>query len=213
MKQKISVLIVDDSLIFSQGLALLLQQYPDKISAVHIAHNFNTALQFLKEEKITICILDLNFESKEYTGFTIAQKVKEIYPRIKIIVLTQQAKVDYYHMLFEEIHVDGYLDKQLGIEETLESLETVMRGEKYIDKNIKTMLEIGKWLDISDREKEIITLLSEGLTQKEIANQLYISNRTVETHIKNLSKKMGAKNSVHLISIYTEYKKGNRENS
>ncbi len=212
MMSKISILIIDDSVIFSQGLALLLKQYPEKIEEVNITHNYNSALKVLKEKDVSVCLLDLNFESKEYTGFTIAKKIKELYPNIKIIILTQQAKVDYYTTLFEEINVDGYLDKQLGIEETLESLQTVMKGEKYIDKNIQQMLEIGKWLDISNREKEIINLLVTGMTQKEIAEKLFISNRTVETHIKNLTKKMNAKNSVQLVSIYTEYKKGNREN-
>lgn len=212
MSTKINLLIVDDSLIFTQGLSLLLKQYPERIHEIHIAHNYDSTLHLLKSNKIQVCILDLNFESKEYTGFTIAKKIKELHPLVKIIILTQQAKVDYHQILFEDIHVDGYLDKQLGIEETLESLQTVMRGEKYIDQNIQNMLDIGKWLDISDREKEIIHLLSNGLTQKEIASQLFISNRTVETHVKNLTTKIGAKNSVHLVSIYTEYKKGNREN-
>ena len=212
MNSKLNLLIVDDSLIFTQGLSLLLKQYPETIDQIHIAHNYDNALNILKSNKIDVCVLDLNFESREYTGFTIAKKIKEIYPLVKIIILTQQAKVDYHQILFEDINVDGYLDKQLGIEETLESLQTVMRGEKYIDKNIQNMLDIGKWLDISDREKEIIHLLSAGLTQKEIAGKLFISNRTVETHIKNLTTKIGAKNSVHLVSIYTEYKKGNREN-
>lgn len=212
MKSKINILIVDDSLIFTQGLSLLLKQYPETIHQIHVAHDYDTALNILKSNKIEVCVLDLNFESREYTGFTIAKKIKEIYPLVKIIILTQQAKVDYHQILFEDINVDGYLDKQLGIEETLESLQTVMRGEKYIDQNIQHMLDIGKWLDISDREKEIIHLLSAGLTQKEIANELFISNRTVETHVKNLTTKIGAKNSVHLVSIYTEYKKGNREN-
>lgn len=212
MPQKLNILIIDDSIIFSQGLALLLSQYPEEISKVHIAHNYQKALNILEQYNITICILDLNFETRDYTGFTIAKKIKSNYSSKKIIVLTQQAKIDYYNELFEEIDVDGYLDKQLGVEETLESLRTVKKGKKYIDKNIQEMLSIGKWLDISNREKEIIDLLSTGLTQKEIADKLSISNRTVETHIKNLTVKIGAKNSVHLISKYTKYKRGNREN-
>ncbi len=211
MANKNDIIIIDDSGIFSQGLSLLLEQYPDKVNTIFIAHNFHQALNTLAEKKINVALLDLNFESEDYNGFIIAKKIKEFYPDIKIIILTQQAKIENYEILFNEIHVDGYLDKQLGIEETLEALDAVRNGEHYVDKNIKAMLEIGKWLDVSRREKEVIKLLTVGLTQKEIAEKLFISNRTVESHIKNLTKKMGAKNTAHLVTIYTNYTSRNRE--
>lgn len=209
---KADILIVDDSVIFSQGLVSLLEQYPDYVNSVKVAHDFETALKTLALATINVLILDLNFESEDYNGFIIAKKVKNLYPEIKIIILTQEAKIDNYEVLFNQIDVDGYLDKQLGIEETLGALTAVINNKKYIDKNIKAMLEIGRWLNISRREKDVINLLAIGLTQKEIANKLNISNRTVETHIKNLSNKMEAKNTTHLVSIYTRYKNGNREN-
>ncbi|MCB4798449.1 response regulator transcription factor [Neotamlana laminarinivorans] len=209
---KADILIVDDSVIFSQGLVSLLEQYPDYVNNVKVAHDFETALKTLALATINVLILDLNFESEDYNGFIIAKKVKNLYPEIKIIILTQEAKIDNYEVLFNQIDVDGYLDKQLGIEETLGALTAVINNKKYIDKNIKAMLEIGRWLNISRREKDVINLLAIGLTQKEIANKLNISNRTVETHIKNLSNKMEAKNTTHLVSIYTRYKNGNREN-
>lgn len=209
---KADILIVDDSVIFSQGLVSLLEQYPDYVNSVKVAHDFETALKTLALATINVLILDLNFESEDYNGFIIAKKVKNLYPEIKIIILTQEAKIDNYEVLFNQIDVDGYLDKQLGIEETLGALTAVINNKKYIDKNIKAMLEIGRWLNISPREKDVINLLAIGLTQKEIANKLNISNRTVETHIKNLSNKMEAKNTTHLVSIYTRYKNGNREN-
>ena len=208
---KSNILIVDDSLIFSQGLMVLLEQFPDYVGILKLAHNYKQTLSILANEKISILILDLNFESEDYNGFDIAKKVKLIYPHIKIIILTQEAKIDNYEILFNDIKVDGYLDKQLGIEETLGALTAVTNGKIYIDKNIENMLEIGKWLNISNREKDVINLLSSGLTQKEIADKLCISKRTVETHIKNLTLKMKVKNTTHLVSIYLNYKNGNRE--
>lgn len=210
--KRAEILIVDDSVIFSQGLVSLLEQYPNYVSSIQVAHNYEQALKVLATATVNTLILDLNFESDDYNGFIIAKKVKNLYPKIKIIILTQEAKIDNYEVLFKEIDVDGYLDKQLGIEETLGALTAIMNNEKYIDKNIKAMLEIGKWLNISRREKDVINLLSQGLTQKEIADNLNISSRTVETHIKNLTKKMEARNTPHLVSIYARYKNGNREN-
>ena len=208
---KSDILIVDDSVIFSQGLVSLLEQFPEYVKSIKVAHNYKDTLNFLAYGTVTILILDLNFDSEDYNGFDISKKVKLLYPKVKIIILTQQAKIDNYEELFNQIKVDGYLDKKLGIEETLEALTAVTSGEKYIDKNIKAMLSIGKWLNISRREKEVIQLLSEGFIQKEIGNKLNISSRTVETHIRNLSVKMEAKNTAHLVSIYIKYKRGNRE--
>ncbi len=209
---KSDILIVDDSVLFSQGMVSLLEEFPNYVGSIKVAYNYKQTLEILATKTVNTLILDLNFESDDYDGFDIARKVKAFHPKVKIIILTQQAKIDNYEVLFNEINVDGYLDKQLGIEETLGALTAVMNGERYIDKNIKDMLEIGKWLNISNREKDVISLLSLGFTQKEIAEKLHISSRTVETHIKNLTNKMDAKNATHLVSIYTKYRKGNREN-
>ena len=211
MDKPLKILIAEDSVIFSQGLQQLLLQSPEKISAVFVAQEYLETLVRLSETDIDILILDLNFESTHFDGFTIARKVKENYPLVKIIVLTQQAKIDSYEILFSEIGVQGYLDKKLGVGETLEAIETVAEGNTYADKNIKAMLEIGRWMEISKREKEIVELLAQGLTQKEIADKLYISIRTVETHIKNCTQKLDARNTVNLISIYVSYKNANRE--
>ncbi len=206
-----SILIAEDSLIFSQGLTQLLQQYPEQVGSVQVAHDHNETMALLGCSTVDILILDLNFESNQFNGFTIAKKVKELYPTVKIIVLTQQAKIDNYEILFAKIGVQGYLDKKLGVDETLEAIREVAKGNTYVDRNIKAMLEIGKWMEISKREKEIIELLVKGFTQKEIAHQLFISIRTVEKHIENMTKKIGAKNAVHLVYIYSEYKNANRE--
>lgn len=208
---KSDILIVDDSVIFSQGLVSLLEDFSDYVNSIKVAHNYQQTLNLLATHTVTILILDLNFESEDYDGFDIAKKVKALYPKLKVIILTQQAKIDNYESLINDIDVDGYLDKQLGIEETLGALTAVVNGQKYIDKNIMNMLEIGKWLKISNREKDVINLLSEGLTQKEIASELHISTRTIETHVRNLLLKIGAKNTTHLVSIYTKYRNGNRE--
>ena len=84
MTKKIQILIADDSKIFSQGLALLLEQYPEDIGKVQIAHNYLDTLRILEQSKLDILILDLNFETAEFNGFTIAAKVKEMLSLIHI---------------------------------------------------------------------------------------------------------------------------------
>jgi DNA-binding NarL/FixJ family response regulator len=211
MKDKLNILLVEDSVSFAQGMELLLLQHP-KIKKVLHTINYEATLDVLKMNSIDIIILDLNFETKQFDGFMIAKKVKQQYPIIKIMILTQHTRKHHYNRLFNECKVDAYLDKQLGIEETYAAIETVMKGQRYIDKNISEMLEIEQWMQASKREQEVIIQLMKGLTQKEIADKLFISPKTVEVHIRNLFHKFNVKNTTELVSKYIRYKNANREN-
>lgn len=211
MKEKINILIVEDHLGFAQGIQLLLEQHT-RVKEVNITTNFQDTLEVLKQKSIDIIILDLHFETNAYDGFTIANKVKQLYPQIKIMILTQHARKNHYKRLFEECKVDAYLDKKLGIEETYIAINAVLSNQKYIDSSIEKMLEIEGWMTISEREKEVIKQLSKGYVQKQIADDLCISQKTVETHIRNLFKKFNVKNSVELIAKYVKYKNANRDN-
>ena len=211
MKNNLNILIVEDSVSYAQGMELLLKQHP-KVKDVEHAADYGTTLKKLKDTPIDVVILDLNFETKEFDGFMIAKKIKQQYPNIKVMVLSQHTRKHYYERLFNECSVDAYLDKQLGVEETYSALEAVVRGEKYIDENIANMLEIEQWMRISKRELEVLEILAKGLAQKEIANQLHISHKTVESHINNMFERFGVKNSVELCGKYHKYKTANREN-
>ncbi len=192
-------------------MELLLLQYP-KVKQVYIANTFEKALQKLKSTSVDIVILDLHFETDAYDGFMIAKKVKQQYPDIKIMILTQHARKGHYKRLFEECKVDAYLDKKLGVKETYNAIEAVIKGKTYSDYSILEMLEIEEWMEMTKREKEVIALLSKGLTQKEIADKLFVVPKTVEAHIRKLLTKFEVKNSVELIAKYVKYKSANREN-
>jgi DNA-binding NarL/FixJ family response regulator len=211
MSQTCAILVIDDSIIFSQGLQALLIQH-EKIASIELAHDYSSAMGMLRNHKIDIVILDLNFTDSDYDGFIIARKVKQLYPAIKIIILTQCAQIDHYETLIKKLKVNAYLDKKLGIEETTAALNAVLLGETYIDKNISEMLSIGRWLAISKREREVINLLVGGSSQKEIGAKLFISPKTVESHVRNLCHKLKAKNSIELASMYVKYRSANREN-
>jgi DNA-binding NarL/FixJ family response regulator len=210
MSSYLKILIIEDSQIFAQGLKLLLEQHP-LVESIKIVSDYKNTLEVLKENPIDIIILDLNFETKEYDGFIIAKKVKQLYSEIKIMILTQHTRINHYERLFKECHVDAYLDKQLGIEETFSAINRVIKGEKYIDDNISEMLEIEEWMKASERENDVIVLLIKGLTQKEIAEKLFIAPKTVEVHIRNLFVKFKVKNAVELVAKYLKYKNANRE--
>lgn len=211
MKNKLNILIVEDHLGFAEGMELLLEQHP-KVQSTSIVTTFQNTLDHLKTHNIQMIILDLHFETREYDGFKIAKKVKQLYPDIKIMILTQHARKEHYERLFNECHVDAYLDKKLGIKETYKAIEEIMNGNIYIDHSIEEMLEIEEWMTISEREKEVIDHLRQGLTQKEIAGRMFIVPKTVEVHIRNLFERFDVKNSVELVAKYMKYKSANREN-
>ena len=210
MKKKLSVLIVDDSVIFSEGLEQLLSHHP-LVSKITLAHNYEKAFEFLQSKTVDVMILDLNFDSSDYDGFKIAEEVKNDFQNVRIIVLTQHAKVDHYEKLVDEYGVEGYLDKQLSVKQMFKAIEKVMAGENYIDANIRKMLDDGRWLKLSKREKEVLTVLSKGHTQKEAAAELFVEPKTIESHIRNLCQRFNANNSVELVSMYIRYKSAYRE--
>ena len=211
MKAKLDILIVEDHLGFAEGLELLLNQY-HKVKHTYIRNTFQGTLDFLKSNSVDIVVLDLNFETNEYDGFLIAKKIKQQYPLVRIIVLTQHARKEHYSRLFEECKVDAYLDKKLSITETFKAIDAVIKGNIYIDHSISDMLEIESWMTISEREKEVVRYLITGLTQKEIAAKMFVVPKTIEAHIRNLFEKFNVKNSVELVAKYVQYKNANREN-
>ena len=162
-----NILLIEDSKSYAQGMELLLNQH-SKITNVFYASDYEKALDLLKVKVIDVVILDLNFETKQYDGFTIAKKIRQQYSNIKIIVLSQHTRKHYHEKLIKEKLADAYLDKQLGIEETYTALDEVLKGNPYIDSNIASMLEIETWMHVSKREREVIELLIKGITQKEV---------------------------------------------
>ncbi|MGB5942667.1 MAG: response regulator transcription factor [Leeuwenhoekiella sp.] len=211
MKGKINVLIIDDLQIFRQGLSQIVAALPF-VDQVHEAKNDEEAAKAISAYAIDVVTLDLNFRSSTFDGFMIAAQLKMAKPDVKVIILTQHARIEDYEKLMFHQNVDGYLDKDIDDVEISKALQKVMDGEKYVEASIEHMLEAGKWMDISPRTEEVLKLLAKGLSQKMIGDSLCISPKTVETHIRNISQRLGVKNSVELIDRYTKYRMRFREN-
>ena len=210
MKKQINILIVDDSIMFGEGLTELLSQNV-MINSITQVTNEKEAYASLSDKNIDIVLLDLNFDTIDFDGFAIAKKIKEKYPDIKIIIITQHAKIDHYETLIHKIGVHAYLDKRLSIRQLDIAIKSVINNTTYIDPSLQKMMDIGRWLKISPREKEVIELLRKGDSQKIIADKLCIDIKTVESHLRNVRERYGFKNSVELINEYTNYKNAYRE--
>lgn len=189
------VIIVDDHKMIREGLKQLLE-LDKNISVVGMASDGEECLSLLKKKKADILLLDINMPNKN--GLDILSEVKERKIEIKVIMLTVHNEVDYLLRAIE-IGADGYILKDAGSAELIHAIETVMSGESYIQPDMIPMLNSKMVVRNSDKEKiksltkrelEVLILVSEGMFNKEIANKLNISERTVKNHISSIFKKI-----------------------
>ena len=201
---KTKIYMVDDHDIVTQGLSLYLKG-EERFEIIGKAETGEKALLDLQNLEPNILILDIKLSGMQ--GFEIAEEVRKKYPEIKIIFLSSNTDEE---SLNRSISVGGraYLSKDVQKNEFLLALVKVCSGDTYYSTGIQDVVynkynkqqteKIG-FIPLSDREIEVIKLFVDGCSYKEIANQLAISARTVETHKKNILKKLKLKTTVDLV--------------
>ncbi len=201
---KINVYLVDDHKIFVQGIAKLLSAEPS-INIIGYAYDAKSALTFFKENIPHILITDIRMTG--LSGIDLTRIIKEEYPEIKVIGLSMFDKPEIIKELLDA-GAEGYLLKDLEKNELVRAIHEVHDGKIYYSGSVSEVLL--KTLDNKDfltkREKEIIGLISKEKTNSEIADQLFISTHTVESHRKNIFRKTKAKTIVGLINYAHENK-------
>lgn len=201
--KKHKVILVDDHKLFREGLKLLLNN-SEKIEVVAEASNGIEFLELKENCNDTIVLMDI--EMPEMNGIEATKKILEKCPETKIIALTMFGEDEYYYQMIEA-GVKGFLLKNTNIDEVFEAIETVSNGENCFSQellyNIVRNLSHKKTdfsdPNLSEREIEILQLICEGLSNQEIADKLFISKRTVDTHRSNILEKTEAKNTASLV--------------
>lgn len=194
----IKVLIADDHAMVRQGLKTILELEED-ISVVSQAANGEDAIQQAREHKPDIILMDINMPV--LNGLQAIKILKEEDSRYKIIVLTLHQDREY---LFKTLQLgcEGYVLKDAESSVLIEAIRSVYREQTYIQPNMTgelvkelnrvTLLEQDKSIsnNLTNRETEVLKLIAEGMINKEIAKNLYISEKTVKNHISNIFKKL-----------------------
>lgn len=189
------VIIIDDHKMIREGIKQLLE-LNNSFSVVGMASDGEEGISLLKEKKADILLLDINMPNKN--GLETLNDIKELKIDIKVIMLTVHNEVDYLLRAIE-IGADGYVLKDVGSAELIHAIETVMSGDSYIQPEMIPMLNSKMVVRNSDKEKinsltkrelEVLILVSEGMFNKEIADRLNISERTVKNHISSIFKKI-----------------------
>ncbi|OEK00995.1 hypothetical protein BFP97_05485 [Roseivirga sp. 4D4] len=204
--KKISVLLVDDHTLVREGIknSLVTQEH---IQIVGEAKNGLEALDILKKSTPDVVIMDVNMPIMNGTETT--KSIKRLYPDINIIVLTMHNEEALISELLQS-GATGYLLKSTSMAELVEAIEVVSGGETYFTKEVALKMmnrfvkgtgrtKALKAASLTKREVEILKLISEEYTNHEIADMLFISPRTVDTHRRNLIQKLHAKNTAGLV--------------
>lgn len=199
--EKINLVIVDDHPMVLEGLRSMMAQ----ISFVELADtvtNAYEAMEAIATHKPDVVITDINLP--EVSGIELTAKLKKEYPTIKVIAMSTFNERSYVMQMLQN-GADGYLVKNATKEEIEEAILSVYEGKMYmsVDTNISSLdkQEIKNMPVISSREKEVLALIAEGFTNAQIAQKLFLSVHTVDTHRKSLLTKFGVNNTASLIKV------------
>lgn len=209
MQDVIRVLIVDDHQMFIDGLKSLLRKEKN-ISVVAEALDGASALEILKEQEIDLMITDINMPGMSGTELT--RKVKEDFPNVKVMVLTMYNERGIVsEILMTE--AEGYILKNTGKQELLNAISKIADSGTYYSNEVASIMmdTVKKEKKIAEntksltpREIEIIRLITREYSSAQIAETLFISPRTVDTHRKNILQKTNSKTIVGLIRFAFE---------
>ena len=156
-------------------------------------------LQLLQNKKPNLVILDVNMP--ELNGVQTAKKITEMYPNISILMLSQYENIQLIKEL-KSIGVKGYLSKNFEIDQLIDSIETIKQGREYFPSFTQEYLSLNKdKINLTSREIEVLSLIALGEKSKEIACQLFLSQYTVDTHRKNLMRKLDVNSVSGLLNV------------
>jgi DNA-binding NarL/FixJ family response regulator len=200
----VKIFITDDHYMIVEGIRSLLQHETGMEWMGH-AMTAASCLSFLQQQQPDVILMDINLP--DMSGIDLCQEVKTKYPAIHILGLSSFNQQSFIQKMIDN-GASGYILKNATREELTEAIETVMNGQKFLSLEAAATIrknEDSKIPVITRREKEVLALIAEGLTNNEIAEKLFISTTTVDTHRKNLLSKFEVKNTATLIRLAAQH--------
>ena len=195
MQQPVSILLIDDHDMVIEGMKAILQQI-ENVQVVATANNAFDAISILKKTKVDLCFLDINLP--DVSGIDLCLKIRNEFPEIYIIALSTFNQRSYIAQMMQN-GASGYLLKSATKEEIEEAITTVLQGKLFFNiSSIATPNEKDIPL-LTRREKEILLLIADGLTNNEIGKKIFLSPHTIDSHRKNLFIKFDVNNVALLV--------------
>ena len=204
----INILIAEDHQVLIDGLRSMLRDQVD-MRVVGEAITGPEVFHILRRQQVDVLLLDL--ELPGMSGEEICKELPHSYPTVKPLILTMHQEKERISALIE-LGARGYLFKNTDKDELLEGIRAVMEGRIFLAEAVSETLQKEEEPDedtsylpkITRREKQVLALIVEGLTNSEIASQLHISIKTVDSHRTNLLEKLSARNTASLVRIALE---------
>ena len=209
MEEKIKTLLVDDHTIFREGIAALLKQI-DGVEIVGMLSSGEEAVSVVDDLNPDLIIMDILMGGMN--GIEATRWIKEQNREIKVVIVSSEIKKEWVSLGIQS-GIDGYLPKNASREDLLNAITAVKKGEKYFAEAITTLVfedfyqsektgqkpkrKVAEGL--TRRENEVLALVAEGKTNQQVADELYVSVKTVETHKTNILEKLGLRNTAELV--------------
>jgi DNA-binding NarL/FixJ family response regulator len=209
MDNELRIVIADDHQMFIDGVKALLSKEKN-LNFVHEALNGEDALSYIRKNKVDLLITDISMPGMSGTELT--KRIKQEFPQIKVLVLTMFSDPAIINEILQS-EAEGYILKNTGKQELLSAISKLMDEGTYysnevmnlmLKQNRKKLIEPNTKEQLTERETEILKLVCEEYTTAGIAEKLFISPRTVDTHRKNILEKTQSKTIVGLIKYAFE---------
>ena len=208
MSEKIKVMLVDDEQLIRSGLKIMLETYPD-IEVIHQAGNGREAFECCKKEVPDVVLMDIRMPVS--TGIEGTKLIKEAYPEVKIVMVTTFQDTEYIVEAMQ-YGASGYLLKDSSYEAIYDGIKVALSGKVVMDAIVseklvmqpKAQTTTDQQTDISslgltEREIELIRLVSQGLNNKEISEALFLSEGTVKNNISTILSKLALRDRTQLV--------------
>jgi len=204
---KIKVVIADDHAVVREGIKMILSREPD-IEIVGEAGNGREALDLVAKTKPHVVVMDISMP--EMGGVEATRRVKEAHPKVNVLALTMHEDESYVFQLLKA-GASGYVLKRGAAQDLVQAIRSAARGEAFLYpsvarsvladylKRVEAGEERHRFDGLTDREREILALIAEGLSNQEIARKLYISIKTVQTHRTHIMEKLDLHNRAQLV--------------
>ncbi|MFY9393514.1 MAG: response regulator transcription factor [Halanaerobiales bacterium] len=199
---KARVLVADDHDLVREGICKLLELY-ENIEIVGEAGDGIETVNMVRALSPELVLLDLNMPRMD--GITTVGKIKEIAPEVKVLILTIHDGEEYIYEV-AKAGAEGYVQKDIKPEELKDAIERLIKGERVFPPAIEEQVpeesnNPEQFEELSSREQEVLELLAKGMSNRSIAETLYISDKTVKNHVSNILKKLSVEDRTQAVIV------------